>query len=108
MSLPFRNQSLRIYPAHKLFPRTASVLGRPGAERRQVQSLGHLLEPGGELAVVDVSVFVRVELVEQSFDLSFGDVELPADHGEVLVLDPARFVHITSGKQSAKAGSLHR
>lgn len=86
------------------------VLERPGAKRRQVQSLRHLPEPGGEVAVVDVSVITRVELVEQTFDVRFGDAELAAHRREILVLDPAGLVHVAGGKQPPEigSGSVHR
>lgn len=105
--LPLRQQSLRVHPAHELFPRAGLRLGRPSPERRQVQSLRNIVKPGRKLAVVDVSISVHVELVEQSLDLGVGDVQLPANHREVLVLDPPRFVHIASGKKSPKTGSVH-
>lgn len=109
-SLPFRNQIVHITPAHKLFPRTGLPGGgrAAGAQERQVQALRELPERGGELAVVDGTVLVRVELVEQSLDLGVRDAELPAHRDEVLVLDPARFVHVTGGKEPPETRRLHR
>lgn len=107
---PFRDKSLHPSPIHQHVPRIALVLGRPGAERRQVQSLRHLLKPGGEVAVVDVSVITRVELVEQTSDVSVGDAELATHRREILVLDPAGLVHVAGGKQPPEigSGSVHR
>lgn len=107
---PFRDKILHPSPIHQHVPRTALVLERPGAERRQVQSLRHLPEPGGEAAVVDVSVIARVELVEQTLDVSFGDAELAAHRREILVLDPAGLVHVAGGEEPPEigSGSVHR
>lgn len=86
------------------------VLERPGAQRGQVQSLRNLPKPGGEVAVVDVAVITRVELVEQTSDVSFGDAELAAHRREILVLDPAGLVHVAGGKEPPEigSGSVHR
>lgn len=104
VTLPFRDQPVHITPAHKLFPGT----GRLGAEGGQVQALRELLEPGGEHAVVDEPVLVRVELSEQSGDLLLGDAEPTADRSKVLVLDPTRFVHIAGGEEYPETRPLHR
>lgn len=107
---PFRDKILHPSPIHQHVPRIALVLERPGAERRQVQSLRHLPEPGGEAAVVDGSVITRVELVEQTLDVSFGDAELAAHRREVLELDPAGLVQVAGGEEPPEigSGSVHR
>ena len=107
---PFRQEVLRVHPTHELFPRPSRAEARPGPAAGggpPVQLLGHLLEPGGELAVVDVSVLVRVEPVEQSLDLGFGHVELPAHHREIPELDLPGVVHIAGGKQPPETGAVH-
>lgn len=107
---PFSDKSLHPSPIHQHVPRIALVLERPGVKRRQVQSLRHLPKPGGEVAVVDVSVITSVELVEQTFDVSFGDAEFAAHRREILELDPAGLVHVAGGKQPPEigSGSVHR
>lgn len=113
-SSPVGHQSLRFSLIRQHVPRTAPVLERPGAQRcqaqAQVQSLRHLPEPGGEVAVVDVPVSIRVELVEQSFDVSFSHAELKAHRRKILVFDLAGFVHVAGGKQPPQVGSfsVHR
>lgn len=108
---PFRDKSLHSStPIRQHVPRIALVLQRPGAQRRQVQRLRHLPKLGGEVAVVDASVIARVELVEQTSDVSFGDAELAAHRREILVLDLTGFVHVAGGKQPPQvgSGSVHR
>lgn len=110
VSLPFRHKSLRFSLIHQHIPRIALVPERPGAKRRQVQRLRHLPKLGGEVTVVDVSIIIRVELVEQSFDVSFRDVEFEAHRGKILVFDLPGLVHVAGGKQPPEVGfcSVHR
>lgn len=103
VGLPLGQETLGVHPAHELFPRAA----RPRAARAPVERVRHLPEPAGELAVVDVSALVRVELVEQSSDLGLGDAELPADDREVAVLDLPGLVHVAGGKEPPQTGSVH-
>lgn len=110
VSSPLRYQSLRFSLIHQHVPRVALVPERPGAKRRQVQSLRHLPKLGGEVAVVDVPVSILVELVEQSFDVSLGDVEFQAHRHKILVFDLPGLVHVADGKQPPEVGScsVHR
>lgn len=109
-SSPFGYQSLRFSLIHQHVPRIALVLERPGAKRCQVQSIRHLPKLGGEVAVVDVSVIIRVELVEQSFDVSFRDAEFEAHRRKILVFDLPGLVDVAGGKQPPEVGScsVHR
>ena len=104
-SSPFRYQSLRFSPIHQRVPRIALILERPGAKRCQVESRRHLPKLGGEVAIVDVSLIIRVELVKQSFNVSFRDTELEAHRRKILVFDLPGFVHVAGGKQPPEVGS---
>lgn len=109
-SSPFRYQSLRFSLIHQHVPRIALVLERPGGKRCQVQSLRHLPKLGGEVSVVDVPVSIRVELLEQSFDVSFRNAELEAHRRKILVFDLPGLVDVAGGKQPPQVGSfsVHR
>lgn len=108
---PFRYQSLRFsLLIHQHVPRISLVLERAGVQGRQVQSLRHLPKPGGKVAVVDVPIIIRVELVEQSLDVSFGDAEVQAHRRKILVFDLPGLVDVAGGKQPPEVGScsVHR